>query len=149
MDNLTNFVQIIGNVGKDPEDRMSAGGRRMVTFSLATNSSWKDKVSGEIKEHTEWHHIQFFNYSLDYIMQNIFKGSRVMVRGAIRSNKYTDKNGIERTSFCIMGSSILNLSEKKKDSSQIGNYSLMTEKEVPPQSQYLDPKMKEFDDIPF
>lgn len=55
---------LIGNVGKDPEIRQSADGRKIINLSLATSETWKDKTSGERQEKTEWHRVVIFNQGL-------------------------------------------------------------------------------------
>ena len=59
--NHMNRATLIGNVGGDPEKRTFGNGGSVVSFSLATNESWKDKGSGERKTKTEWHRISIFN----------------------------------------------------------------------------------------
>lgn len=55
-----NKVQIIGNLGKDPESRFLPDGKAVCNFSVATTDTWKDKASGDKKEATEWHRITAF-----------------------------------------------------------------------------------------
>ena len=59
-----NKVILVGNLGKDPESRTFANGGKVVSFSLATSESWKDRSSGERKEKTEWHNISIFSEGL-------------------------------------------------------------------------------------
>ena len=92
-----NKAQIIGNVGKDPEIRTAADGRKVATFSIATSETWTDKTSGEKKENTEWHRIVCFNEKLSEIVEKyVKKGSKVYVEGALKTRKWTDNNGIEK-----------------------------------------------------
>ena len=49
-----NKVTLIGNIGKDPDIRSTSDGREIASFSIATSESWKDKVTGEKKDKTEW-----------------------------------------------------------------------------------------------
>ena len=55
-----NKVILIGNIGKDPETRYSAGGGAITNFSVATSESWKDKQTGDMQERTEWHRVSMF-----------------------------------------------------------------------------------------
>lgn len=86
-----NKVIIIGHLGRDPEDRNG-----VVNISVATTESWKDKQTGEKKDVTEWHRVTFFGKLAEIAAQYLTKGSQVYVEGRLRTNKYTDKDGIER-----------------------------------------------------
>ena len=86
-----NKVIIIGHLGRDPEDRNG-----VVNISVATTESWKDKQTGEKKEITEWHRVTFFGKLAEIAGQYLTKGAQVYVEGRLRTNKYTDKDGIER-----------------------------------------------------
>ena len=92
-----NKATLIGNLGKNPEVRTTASGQRVVTFSLATSETWKDRATGERKERTEWHNVVIFNENLAKIAeQYLKKGSKVYLEGQLQTRKYTDKNGQER-----------------------------------------------------
>jgi single-strand DNA-binding protein len=91
-----NKVIIVGNVGKDPETRYTAGGSAITTLSVATSEQWKDKQTGENKEHTEWHRVKFFGRLAEIAGEYLRKGSQVYVEGRLKTDKYTDKEGVER-----------------------------------------------------
>lgn len=92
-----NKVVLIGNLGRDPEVRHAQDGFKVVTFSLATNESWKDKTTGEKKERTEWHRIVIFNDKLSEIAEKYLKkGSKVYIEGQLQTRKWTDQNNQER-----------------------------------------------------
>lgn len=92
-----NKVILIGNLGRDPEVRHAQDGFKVVTFSLATNESWKDKTTGEKKERTEWHRIVIFNDKLSEIAEKYLKkGSKVYIEGQLQTRKWTDQNNQER-----------------------------------------------------
>lgn len=94
-----NKVQLIGNLGKDPEVRNTQDGRAIVNFSLATTEKWRDKSTGERKEKTEWHTIVIFNEGLAKVAEkHLRKGSSVYVEGQLQTRKWTDKNGDDRYS---------------------------------------------------
>ncbi len=90
-----NKVILVGTVGKDPEVRYSQAGSANVTLSLATNESWKDK-NGEKQERTEWHRLKFFGKLAEIAGEYVKKGQQLYVEGSLRTDKYTDKQGIER-----------------------------------------------------
>lgn len=93
-----NKVILVGRLGNDPEVRYTAAGAPVTTISVATTESWKDRNSGERQERTEWHRVVFFGRLAEIAGQYLTKGSQVYVEGSLRTNRYTDRNGIERFS---------------------------------------------------
>jgi len=92
-----NKVILVGNLGRDPEVRSTQEGMRIVNFTLATSESWRDKMSGERKERTEWHRVVIFNERLGEIAEKYLKkGSKVYLEGALQTRKWTDNSGQER-----------------------------------------------------
>jgi single-strand DNA-binding protein len=91
-----NKVILVGNLGKDPEIRYMPNGDAVTNVTLATTDSWKDKASGEKKEATEWHRVVFFGRLAEIAGQYLKKGRQVYVEGALRTRKWTDKEGQER-----------------------------------------------------
>ncbi|HZT86981.1 MAG TPA: single-stranded DNA-binding protein [Stellaceae bacterium] len=92
-----NKVILVGNLGRDPEIRSTQGGTRVAQLSLATSESWRDKMSGERKERTEWHRVVLFNERLVEVAEKYLrKGSKVYVEGALQTRKWTDNSGQER-----------------------------------------------------
>lgn len=97
MVNSINKVILIGNVGRDPEIRSTQDGKEIASITLATSESWKDKMSGERKERTEWHRIVVFAEGLVNIIKNyVKKGSKLYVEGALQTRKWVDTSGVER-----------------------------------------------------
>ncbi|MBK8246159.1 MAG: single-stranded DNA-binding protein [Gemmatimonadetes bacterium] len=92
-----NKAIIIGNVGKDPEVRSTQGGKKVVTLSVATSETWKDRNSGERQERTEWHRVVIFNERLAEVAEKyVRKGAKVHVEGALQTRKWTDQSGAEK-----------------------------------------------------
>ena len=92
-----NKVILVGNLGKDPEVRNMQTGGKVVTFSIATGESWRDKASGERKERTEWHRVVVFNEKLaDIAEQYLKKGAKVYLEGQLQTRKWTDPQGVEK-----------------------------------------------------
>ncbi len=91
-----NKVIIVGNLGKDPEMRSFPNGDQVANVSIATTDRWKDKTSGEMKEVTEWHRINFNGRLAEIVGQYLRKGSQVYVEGSLRTRKWTDKEGVEK-----------------------------------------------------
>ena len=93
-----NKVILLGALGRDPESRALDNGDRVVSFSMATSESWKDKTTGERKENTTWHNIVIFNQALGKIAEDYLKkGSKVYIEGKMQTRKYTDRDSNERT----------------------------------------------------
>jgi single-strand DNA-binding protein len=96
-----NKVILVGNLGRDPEMRTFPSGDRVANVTVATTDKWKDKTTGEMKEATEWHRVVFNGRLAEIAGEYLRKGSQVYIEGSIRSRKYTDKDGVERTAFDI------------------------------------------------
>jgi single-strand DNA-binding protein len=97
MSGSVNKVILIGNLGRDPEVRRMGSGDPVVTFSLATTESWRDKATGERRDRTEWHNVVIFNENLGKIAEQYCKkGSKVYLEGQLQTREYTDKDGNQR-----------------------------------------------------
>ena len=94
-----NKVILVGNLGRDPEARAFQNGGKVVSFSIATSESWKDKNSGERKDKTEWHNVSIFSEGLARVAeQYLKKGSKVYLEGQLETRTWTDKDNNERKS---------------------------------------------------
>lgn len=103
MSGSVNKVILVGNVGKDPEVRRLTSGDPVVTLSLTTSESWRDKASGERQEKTEWHRVVIFNKHIaDVAEKYVKKGSKLYVEGQLQTRKWTDKDGAEKYSTEIV-----------------------------------------------
>ncbi len=92
-----NKVILIGNLGRDPEVRSTQDGMKIVQLSVATSESWKDKMSGERKDKTEWHRVVIFNERLAEVAEKFLKkGSKIYVEGQLQTRKWTDKDNVEK-----------------------------------------------------
>jgi single-strand DNA-binding protein len=108
---MINKVTLVGHVGQDPEIRRLENGTPVGRFSLATNEVYKD-ATGELKDQTEWHNIVVWRNLAEQAEKVLKKGALVYVEGKISSRKYTDKNGIERTSVDIVAATFRNMTPK-------------------------------------
>lgn len=106
-----NKVILIGTLGKDPEVRYSQSGAALASLSIATNESWKDK-NGEKQERVEWHRVKFFGKLAEIAGEYLKKGGQVYIEGSLRTEKYTDKQGVEKYSTDIIGSEMQMLGGK-------------------------------------
>ena len=94
MSGSVNKVILIGNLGRDPEVRRTTSGDAIVSFSVATTESWRDKATGERKDRTEWHNVVIFNEALAKVAeQYLRKGSRVYLEGQLQTREFTDRDG--------------------------------------------------------
>ncbi len=146
-----NKVILVGNVGQDPEIRVTQDGREIANFSLATTESWKDKSSGEKKEKTEWHRIVIFSQGLVGIAKSyIKKGSKIYIEGSLQTRKWTDSSGAEKYSTEIVLQNynstlqILDSRERGERSSVSESYSSGNMS-----SRNSDISIEEDDEIPF
>jgi single-strand DNA-binding protein len=90
-------VQIIGNLGADPQIRNTQSGMAIASFRVAATEKWKDSQTGEQKERTEWVSVVVMNEYLSKLAEDrLRKGSQVFVEGQMQTRKWTDNNGIER-----------------------------------------------------
>ena len=97
-----NKVILVGNLGADPETRYTANGGAITNIRLATSENWKDKQTGENQERTEWHRVVLFGKLGEIAGEYLKKGRQVYIEGSLRTNKYTDKEGVERYSTDIV-----------------------------------------------
>lgn len=113
-----NKVILIGHLGRDPENRYLPSGEQVTSIAIATTDRWRDKATGEQKEQTEWHRISFFGKLAEIAGQYLKKGSQVYVEGRIRTNKYTDRDGVERYQTQIIADTMQMLGSKQDGSAQ-------------------------------
>lgn len=112
---MLNKVMLIGNLGDDPYVRHISDGLAVTNISLATSRRWKDKQSGEPKEHTEWHRVIFFNRLAEIAGKYLRKGSKVYVDGRIQTRKWQDQNGQDRYSTEIVAEQMQMLNSSNGD----------------------------------
>jgi len=93
-----NSITVVGNLGRDPEQRSIGDGDRSVTsFPVATSRKYKTR-DGDQKEDTQWHSVQVWGPQGDNCAKYLTKGSLVLVSGEMRYRKYTGKDDVERIS---------------------------------------------------
>lgn len=100
-----NKVILLGNLGRDPEVRMTQNNTKVVNMSIATSDRWRDRQSGEMQERTEWHRVVIFNDNLaDVAERYLRKGSNVYVEGQLQTRKWQDQSGQDRyTTEIVIG----------------------------------------------
>jgi single-strand DNA-binding protein len=121
MSGSINKVILVGNVGNEPEIRVSqSGGNEIANLSIATSERWKDKTSGEQKEKTDWHRIVVFAPGLVNLVKNyVRKGSKLYIEGKLQTREYTDQEGNKKyTTEVILSqfnSTIMLMDSKTRD----------------------------------
>lgn len=150
-----NKVMLIGNIGKDPEFRMSqTGGRKYVSFSLATTRRYRDN-NGEQKEQTTWHNIIGWGKTADIMEQlGIQKGTALYIEGSIQNRSWTDQaSGQKRYVTEINMDSFQILTPRGQNAQQPNSYAQMTQQGITNPAQndaqaYGSPSYDD-DDLPF
>jgi single-strand DNA-binding protein len=94
-------IQIIGNLGRDPELRYTPNGRPVASFTVAVNQSTKNQQSGEWIESTDWFRVSVWGDRGERVAENLRKGSRVFVDGRFRTREYEANDGQKRMSLDI------------------------------------------------
>ncbi len=101
-----NKVILIGNLGGDPEVRYMTNNEPVTSFSLATTEAWRDKVSGEKKEQTEWHRVVVYGKLAEIIGKFAKKGSHMYVEGRLRTRKWMDQQNNNRFTTEIVANEV-------------------------------------------
>src|SRR5918994_5157011 len=100
-------IQIIGNLGRDPELRYTPNGRPVASFTVAVNQSTKNQQSGEWIESTDWFRVSVWGDRGERVAENLRKGSRVFVDGRFRTREYEANDGQKRMSLDITADTVL------------------------------------------
>lgn len=116
MSNDLNQCQFIGRLGSDPESRYTTSGKAVASFSIAVGSQWKSK-DGEKQESTEWVNITAFDKLGEICGEYLKKGSQVFISGRMKTEKYTDKSGVEKYATKIIAET-MQMIGGKSDSSE-------------------------------
>lgn len=124
MSNDLNQCQFIGRLGKDPETRYMPSGEAVSSFSIAVGSQWKDK-QGAKQESTEWVNVTAFAKLGEICGQYLTKGSQIFVSGRMKTEKYTDKEGVERYSTKIIADRMQMLGNKPEGSQHTASRAAM------------------------
>ncbi len=135
-----NKVQLIGNLGRDPELSYTASGVAVARFSIATSERWKDE-SGNNQERTEWHNIIAWRKLGEICGQYLKKGSKVYIEGKLQTRSWDDKNtGVKRYTTEIIAGDLIMLDGK-------GEGSAASMPSQPAQSE--ESREADNDDLPF
>ncbi len=137
-----NKVFLIGNLGRDAEQRHTANGTAVSNFSLATTDMWTDK-SGQRQERTEWHRVVVWDRQAESLQPYLTKGKQICVEGRLQTREWNDRDGNKRYTTEIRADRITLLGGRGGPGGGAGRHDAATgEAEAAP------PELTE-DDIPF
>jgi len=106
-------IQIIGNLGRDPELRYTPSGRPVTTFSVAVNQSSKNQQTGEWVEATDWFRVSVWGDRAERAAENLRKGTRVFVDGRFRTREYETNDGRKGLSLDVSADTVLGLDKRE------------------------------------
>jgi single-strand DNA-binding protein len=108
-----NKVILVGRLGRDPETRFTGGGQAVANFTLATDSTYKDR-SGERQKKTEWHRIVVWSKLAEICQQYLKKGSLIYIEGRLQTREWEDKSGQKRSTTEIVASEMRMLGSRSE-----------------------------------
>jgi single-strand DNA-binding protein len=111
MNTLSNKVQLIGNLGADPETITLDNGTKIAKLPLATTERYKNK-QGEQVSNTQWHRVVAYNGTAGIISQYVKKGHRIGIEGKLNNRSWEDKDGNKRYTTEIVANEVLLLGDK-------------------------------------
>lgn len=154
-----NKVILIGNLGQDPEVRYNQGGGAVASITLATSESWRDKLSGEQKERTEWHRVVFWGALAEVAGKHLKKGTQVYVEGKLQTRKWQAQDGSDRYTTEVLVDSFTGVlqmlgsrpqqgqPQQPPASQPHGGHNRQAQQPAPPV--YNEPPIDFDDDLPF
>jgi single-strand DNA-binding protein len=111
-----NKVILVGRLGKDPEVRNLENGASVANFTMATSETYKDRVTGEKKEITDWHNIVLWRGLAEIAQKYLHKGDMVYIEGKMRTRSW-EKEGVTRYTTEVIGDNMTMLSTQRSGSS--------------------------------
>jgi single-strand DNA-binding protein len=111
MSTLRNKVQLIGNLGNNPEIITLESGKKLAKFSIATNESYKN-AQGEKVTDTQWHNVVAWNKTAEIIERYLEKGNEVAIEGKLTSRSYETKEGEKKYITEVVANEVLMLGGK-------------------------------------
>jgi|SRR5579864_552307 len=106
-----NKVILVGRLGKDPDLRYTTEGTPVTNFSVATDETFTDRA-GDKQTHTQWHRVVAWKKLAEICGEHLHKGRQVYIEGSLRSRKWQDREGKERTSFEVVANRMVMLGSK-------------------------------------
>ena len=112
MNGLKNKVQLIGNLGMDPEIKILEGEKKLAKMSIATNNSYKN-AQGELVKETQWHNLIAWGKTAEIFEKHIKKGREIAIEGKLINRNFIDKEGLKRYVTEIQVNEVLILGNKE------------------------------------
>jgi single stranded DNA-binding protein (ssb) len=140
-----NKVILVGRLGKEPEVRNLENGATVANFTMATSESYKDRVTGERKEVTEWHNVVLWRGLAEIAAKYLHKGDLVYIEGKLRTRSW-EKEGVTRYTTEIVGDNMTMLGSKPGGS---GGERSAAPQYSNSQSENAPPAPEGTDDLPF
>lgn len=112
MKTIRNSVRLMGNLGMNPEIRTTANNKKVASFSLATNESWRDNDGNTVKE-TQWHRVVAWGKLADIAEKMLQKGTQVVLEGSINTRQYQDAKGEKKSFTEIVATEFVTVGSKK------------------------------------
>ncbi|WP_439505187.1 single-stranded DNA-binding protein [Sediminibacterium sp.] len=111
MNAVKNKVQLIGNLGQDPEIKSIGEDKKVAHLSVATNENYKN-AKGEKVTETQWHNVVAWGKLADIAEKYLVKGTEVVIEGKLINRNYTDKQGVKRYATEVQANELLILTKK-------------------------------------
>lgn len=111
MNAVKNKVQLIGNLGQDPEVKSIGEDKKVAHLSVATNENYKN-AKGEKVTETQWHNVVAWGKLADIAEKYLVKGTEVVIEGKLINRNYTDKQGVKRYTTEVQANELLILTKK-------------------------------------
>lgn len=106
MNTLRNKVQLIGNLGNDPEIKTLESGKKLAKFTLATNETYKDEQGNKVTD-TQWHYVIAWGPTAEVVEKYVTKGKEIAIEGKLTHRSYEDKTGEKRYMTEIVANELL------------------------------------------
>src|SRR5512146_186125 len=113
-------IQIVGNLGRDPELRYTPNGRPVTEFSVAVNQSTKNQQTGEWIEATDWFRVSVWGDRAERSAESLRKGSRVFVDGRFRTREYETNDGRKGLSLDVSADNVIALDRREQEGTFAG-----------------------------
>jgi single-strand DNA-binding protein len=112
MKSLRNSVQLIGNLGMDPEVKTFDNGKTLAKFSIATNESYTNQKGDKVQE-TQWHNVIAWGKTAEIAQKYFSKGQEVVLEGKLTTRSWDDKEGNKRYTTEIVANEVMMLGKKQ------------------------------------
>ena len=141
-----NKVILLGRLGKEPESRTLESGTMVVNFTLATSEVYKDRVTGERKEVTDWHNVVLWRGLAETASKYLHKGDQVYIEGKMRTRSW-EKDGVTRYTTEVIGDNMTLIGSKQGGGNSNYERPATAQSAVPADD--FKPQDNATDDLPF